>query len=261
MEEKKPYKTGNPALNAKAFEKFDEQSGPTSPIAATDRMTLQGTVNKCYLMLGTTALFAALTWHFAFASGSASTMIPFATIGGGIVGFILAMVIIFKQRLAPMLALFYAAFEGLFLGGISARYEADFPGIVMQTIGLTGGIFLALLLAYTSKVVRPSENFKLGLIAATGGIAILYVINMVLTFGFHMPIPMIHDSGIVGIGFSIIVVIVAAMNLVLDFDFIENGVEAGAPKYMEWYSAFGLMVTLIWLYLEILRLISKARSR
>ncbi|MBX9668126.1 MAG: Bax inhibitor-1/YccA family protein [Candidatus Obscuribacterales bacterium] len=262
MQEKKPYKTGNPALNAKTFDQFEDQDqlrrgGHGSGVETGGRMTLQGTVGKCYILLLTTSLFAGFTMHYAGASPQAA--MPLA-IGGGLIGFILALVIIFKQRTAPVLSMFYAAFEGLFLGGVSARYEADFPGIVMQTIGLTAGIFLALLFAYSSKLVRPSENFKLGLIAATGGIALLYVFNMIMTFGFHMPIPMIHDSGPIGIGFSIVVVIIAAMNLVLDFDFIESGVERGAPKYMEWYSAFGLLVTLVWLYMEILRLISKARK-
>jgi len=266
MEPKKPFKTGNPALNAKTFEQFDDKGHLANGAAGTaveggKPMTLQGTVNKCFMLLATTSLFAGVTWHFMFAAGKPTELVmPIAICGGAIVGFILALIMIFNQRTSPYLALFYAAFEGLFLGGVSAYYEAQMPGIVMQTVGLTGGIFAALLMAYTSKIVRPSENFKLGIIAATGGIALLYLFNAVLRFGFNMPIPMIHEGGLVGIGFSIFVVIIAALNLVLDFDFIETGVERGAPKYMEWYSAFGLLVTLVWLYLEILRLIYKARK-
>ena len=139
-------------------------------------------------------------------------------------------------------------------------FEMRFPGIVMQAVGLTFGTLAALLVAYRSGLIRATENFKLGVVAATGGIALLYLANIVMGF-FGKSMPFIHDSGWLGIGFSAVVVVIAALNLVLDFDFIENGVEQGAPKYMEWYAAFGLLVTLIWLYLEILRLLSKLQSR
>jgi len=146
------------------------------------------------------------------------------------------------------------------LGGISVYFEKTYPGIVKQAISLTFGTLFSLLLAYKSRLIRATENFKLGVVAATGGIAVLYLISMVMGF-FGARMPFIHESGPFGIGFSVFVVVIAALNLVLDFDFIENGAEAGAPKYMEWYGAFGLMVTLIWLYLEILRLLAKLRSR
>ena len=139
-------------------------------------------------------------------------------------------------------------------------FEARFPGIVMQAVGLTFGTLAALLMAYRSGLIRATENFKLGVVAATGGIFILYLVSFGMSF-FGKSIPFIHESGLMGIGFSAFVVVIAALNLVLDFDFIENGVEQGAPKYMEWYGAFGLMVTLVWLYLEILRLLSKLQSR
>jgi uncharacterized YccA/Bax inhibitor family protein len=154
----------------------------------------------------------------------------------------------------------YALLEGLFLGGISAIFEARYPGIVIQAVSLTFGTLLVLLVAYTSRVIRPSENFKLGIVAATGGIALIYMASFVLGL-FGVSMPYIHDNGLIGIGFSLFVVVIAALNLVLDFDFIENGASQGAPKYMEWYGAFGLMVTLIWLYIEILRLLAKLRSR
>ena len=154
----------------------------------------------------------------------------------------------------------YAALEGLALGGISLAFEARYPGIVMNAVGLTFGTLAALLLAYRSGLVRATENFKLGIFAATGGIALLYLVSMVMGF-FGKSIPFIHGSGLIGIGFSVFVVIIASLNLVLDFDFIETASRRGAPKYMEWYGAYGLMVTLVWLYLEILRLLSKINSR
>jgi uncharacterized YccA/Bax inhibitor family protein len=181
-------------------------------------------------------------------------------LGGSIGGLIVAIVTIFKKSWAGVTAPIYALLEGLVLGGISAIFEVQFPGIVLQAVSLTFGTLFCLLLAYTSGWIRATENFKLGVVAATGGIALIYLATFVLGF-FGINIPYIHDSGWIGIGFSLFVVIVAALNLVLDFDFIENGAAQGAPKYMEWYGAFGLMVTLIWLYLEILRLLAKLRSR
>jgi uncharacterized YccA/Bax inhibitor family protein len=150
--------------------------------------------------------------------------------------------------------------EGLVLGGLSALAEAQFQGIVIQAVALTFGTFLALLLAYKTRLIRATENFKAGVVAATGGILLIYLATIILGF-FGVQIPLIHQSGLVGIGFSVFVVIIAALNLVLDFDLVEQGAAAGAPKFMEWYAAFGLMVTLIWLYIEILRLLTKLRSR
>lgn len=150
--------------------------------------------------------------------------------------------------------------EGVFVGVISARYSALYDGIVLQAALLTLGILFALLFAYQSRLIQATENFKLGLVAATGGIAIVYLVSIVLSF-FGIQIPLIHESGLVGIGFSLVVVVIAALNLVLDFDFIEKGVAQGAPKYMEWQSALGLLVTIVWLYIEMLRLLSKLRSR
>lgn len=255
--EKKSYKTGNPALNERVF----EESRSSDPLAANEpAMTLGGAVTKSYLLLGTAMLSGGLTWHYAFAAPAGTAAILPWTGGAAIIGFILAMVIIFKKRLAPILSIFYAIFEGLFLGGLSAHYEASYPGIVMQGVGLTFAVFLALLLAYTSRIVQPTENFKLGIIAATGGVCLLYLFNLITSLFFHMPVPFLHDSGPIGIGVSIVIVIIAALNLVLDFDFIEQGVASRAPKYMEWYGAFGLLVTLVWLYMEVLRLISKVRK-
>jgi len=213
-------------------------------------MTLEGSVNKTGIGLFLLMISAYFTWN--------NTM-PGLMIFGAIGGFIVAIVTIFKKNWAPITVPIYAILEGLFLGGISQIFEKQFPGIVTQAIILTLGILGALLIAYKTKLIKPTENFKLGVSAATGGIFLVYLINFIMGF-FGSSIPMIHESGLMGIGFSIFVVIIAALNLVLDFDFIEQGAELGAPKYMEWYGAFGLMVTLIWLYLEILRLLAKLQS-
>jgi uncharacterized YccA/Bax inhibitor family protein len=179
---------------------------------------------------------------------------------GAIAGFVVAMITIFKQTWAPVTAPLYALLEGLVIGGASAIFEAQFPGIVIQAAALTLGTCLALLLAYKSRLIRATENFKLGVVAATGGIALFYLITLVLGF-FGIQMPLMYGNSWASIGFSLVVVVIAALNLVLDFDFIEQGAAQGAPKYMEWYGAFGLMVTLIWLYLEMLRLLAKLRSR
>jgi len=180
---------------------------------------------------------------------------------GGIGGLIVALVTVFKKTWAPVTAPLYAALEGLFVGAISAMFEARFPGIVMQAVMLTMGVLAALLMAYKSGLIKATENFKLGVVAATGGIALLYLVNIGMRlFGFD-GMGFIHEASTFGILFSVFVVIIAALNLVMDFDFIESGVDAGAPKYMEWYAGFGLVVTLVWLYLEILRLLAKLQSR
>jgi uncharacterized YccA/Bax inhibitor family protein len=197
------------------------------------------------------------TWNIFFENPSA--IMPWL-MGGLIGGLIVAMITIFKAEWSPITSPIYAILEGLAIGGISAMAEARFPGIVLQAVGLTFGTMFCLLFAYTSGIIRATENFKLGVVAATGGIFVVYLFTWILGF-FGVQIPFIHGSGLVGIGFSLFVVIIAALNLVLDFDFIESGVRGGAPKYMEWYGAFGLMVTLIWLYIEILRLLTKIQSR
>jgi uncharacterized YccA/Bax inhibitor family protein len=187
---------------------------------------------------------------------------PAILIGCGIGGFIVAIITVFKKEWAPITVPIYAILEGGALGGISFMYNSLYDGIVTNAIFLTVGILLSLLTAYRSGLIKPTENFKLGIVAATGGIAIVYLINFVMGFfGSSMGIMQIDNASPMSIGFSVIVVIIAALNLVLDFDFIEEASEKGAPKYMEWYGAFGLLVTLIWLYLEILRLLAKLNSR
>ena len=226
-------------------------------VRGEQQMTLQGTVNKTGILLFLTFATALYTWNMAMSQpGTAMTWM----IGGAIAGFVFAIITSFKPAWSPITGSLYALAEGLFLGGISAMYEKQFHGIALQAILLTGGTCLALLAAYSMRLIRATENFKLGIFAATGGIALVYLVSMVLGF-FGIQIPYIHESGLIGIGFSAVVVVIAALNLVLDFDFIENGCAQGAPKYMEWYAAFGLLVTLVWLYVEILRLLSKLARR
>ena len=221
-----------------------------------ERMTLGGTVNKTGLALFILLITATFVWN----RGAADPALPLWIMGGVIGGLIVAIATAFKKTWSPVTTPLYAAFEGLALGGISVVFEARYPGIVSQAVFLTFGTLAALLMAYRSGLVKATENFKLGIVAATGGIALVYLASFVLGF-FGISVPLIHSSGTWGILFSMFVVVIAALNLVLDFDFIETGVERGAPKYMEWYGAFGLLVTLVWLYLEILRLLAKLQSR
>lgn len=244
-------RTSNPALNSKVFTGF----GPT---ISSDTMTLQGTVNKAGILALLLMLGATWTWKILFSEGY-QALYPWL-IAGALGGFVVALVTVFKKEWSPFTAPLYAILEGLFLGGLSSMLEVRYPGIVIQAVGLTFGVFIALLLAYTTRVVKATENFKLGVFAATGGITVVYFISFIMGL-FGVQIPFIHSSGTIGILFSLFVVIVAALNLVLDFDFIENGAQAGVPKFMEWYAAFGLLVTLVWLYIEILRLLSKLRGR
>ena len=255
-------RSGNPALKESTF--LDLGSG-TVVSRDAGAMTLNGTVNKTGILLLLSVLTAAFAWTQSVVTGPDGTAMvaPGVTIyalGGAIGGFILAMVTVFKKTWSPVTAPLYALVEGFFLGAISAVFELKYPGIVFQAVVLTFGTLGALLAAYRSGLIRATENFKLGVVAATGGIALVYLVSMGLRL-FGKDIPLIHESGLVGIGFSLFVVVIAALNLVLDFDFIESGVEAGAPKYMEWYGAFGLMVTLVGLYIEFLRLLSKLNSR
>jgi uncharacterized YccA/Bax inhibitor family protein len=249
-------RSGNPVLGENTF--LDVGSGR---VVTRDgqTMTIGGTVNKTALLLAMVLITATYTWNLYSGPESVPGLMPYVW-GGAIGGFVLALITVFKKEWAPVTAPMYALVEGLFLGAVSAIFEAQFPGIVMQAVGLTFGTLASLLLAYKSGLIRATENFKLGVVAATGGIALLYLVNIGMRLMGFEGMGFIHDSGWLGIGFSAFVVVIAALNLVLDFDFIESGVEAGAPKSMEWYGAFGLMVTLIWLYLEILRLLSKLRG-
>lgn len=249
-------RTANPALNEKTFGDF----GGYATEDRSELMTLQGTVFKTGYLLVVLVAAGAFTWAKTYQAQAIEPVLPWL-IGGLIGGLVFALITVFKPTASPYTAPVYAACEGLALGAISAIFEQMYPGIVVQAVGLTFGTLGALLIAYTSRLIKPTENFKLGVVAATGGIMLLYLVSMVMNMFGGAGIGFIHSSGPFGIGFSVVVVIIAALNLVLDFDFIETGVERGAPKYMEWYAAFGLLVTLVWLYLEILRLLSKLRDR
>jgi len=250
-------KTSNPALGDKTFQ--DLANNQFGSLTDAGRMTLSGTVNKTGVLLLCVMATAAWTWHQFLVSGDMAAVAPLMILGM-IGGFICAMVTIFKKEWSPITAPIYALLEGLVLGGLSALMEVRYPGIAIQAVGLTFGTLFVLLLAYRSGMIQVTQKFRLGVVAATGGIMVFYLLQMLLGF-FGFQFTSINGSGFIGIGFSLIVVAVAALNLVLDFDFIERGVQYGAPKYMEWYGAFGIIVTLVWLYLEILRLLSKMRSR
>ena len=242
------FRSGNPALRADTF-----QTGVRT--LGGEAMTLDGAVNKTGIALVILIAGAALQWNHVFGD-----VAPLVMILGLFGGFVLALVTTFKKEWAPITTPLYAAFEGLLLGGISLTFEARYPGIVINAVGLTFGTLAALLVAYRAGFIRATENFKLGVFAATGGIALLYLVSMVLGL-FGVRLAFIHDGSPIGILFSLAVVAIAALNLVLDFDFIERGAAMGAPKYMEWYAAFGLLVTLVWLYLEMLRLLAKLQDR
>ncbi len=247
--------SGNPVLGSNTF--LDVGSGR---VLSTDgTMTVAGTVNKTGFLLVLVLVGAMYSWSRFAGPESAAALMPLA-LGGAIVGLILALVTVFKKTWAPILAPLYALAEGVFIGALSVIFEMRFPGIVLQAVGLTFGVMAAMLMTYRSGLIRATEKFKLGVVAATGGILLLYLANLVMGFFGHS-IDFINASSGLGIAFSVVVVVIAALNLILDFDLIESGANAGAPKYMEWYGAFALVVTLVWLYLEILRLLSKVQSR
>ncbi|KAF0169971.1 MAG: hypothetical protein FD161_4870 [Limisphaerales bacterium] len=240
-------RSSNPILKEGTFEGLGE---------STARMTINGTVTRTLILLALMVAAALFTWD-KVRGGDVQGAVPWM-LGGLIGGLVFCLITCFAKPASPFTAPIYAICEGLFLGALSAFMETRFPGIVLNAVLLTGGTLFGLLAAYRTGLIRATENFKLGVFAATVGIALVYLVSLVMNL-FGKNIPYIHDSGWIGIGFSLFVVVIAALNLVLDFDFIEQGEAAGAPKYMEWYAAFGLMVTLIWLYIEFLRLLAKLR--
>ena len=244
-------RTANPALKEKTFTGIRAGAGEAA-------MTLQGTATKSLVLVLLTVFSASFTWN-AVASGNVGILLP-ATLVGGIGGLIVGLITTFKPHVSPYTGPIYAVLEGLLLGGISAMYNARFNGLPAQAVALTFGVFIALLIVYRTGLIKATENFRLGVVAATGGIMVMYLISFVLGF-FGVRMNFLHDSSPLSIGISLVIVVVAALNLVLDFDFIEKGVEYRAPKYMEWYAAFGLLVTLVWLYLEMLRLLAKLQGR
>ena len=245
-------RSGNPALNKNSFKNLTVNKS-TGPILRDELMTIKGTVDKTAISL----LLMIASGYYTFSEQIVSLILP-----GALIGFIIAIFTIFRKQYAPLTVPLYALSQGLFLGGISFMYSQMIEGIVYNAILLTVAILLSLLLAYRSGIIKPTENLKLGIFAATGGILLFYLISIIASFfgtGFSVLDP--TNGSMTSILVSLFVVIIASLNLVLDFDFIEEASENGAPKYMEWYGAFGLLVTLVWLYLEILRLFLKINSR
>ena len=242
-----PIRSGNPVLSDTAFRGTAARTGESV-------MTIQGTVEKTLLALAILVVAAGYTWNQG--AGNAGGMMMLGVLGG----FAAAMATTFRPTWAPITTPIYAALEGFALGGISIAFETRYPGLVGQAVFLTFGTLGVLLVAYRAGVLRATDQFRRIIVAATGGIMVFYLASFVLGF-FGVGMPLIHGNGPLGIVFSLVVTAVAAFNLVLDFDFIERGADRGAPKYMEWYGAFGLLVTLVWLYMEMLRLLSKLQDR
>jgi uncharacterized YccA/Bax inhibitor family protein len=250
-------KSGNPTLTEKIFDTtpIDQQQGI---------MTARGAMNKFGFLFLMVIAGAGFTWHLYY-QGKGETMMPLMMLGvfGGL---ITAIVITFKRSWAPFLAPLYGLLEGLFLGAISAimneAFKAKYPGLVVQSVGLTLGVAVAMFLLYNSGIIKVTQRFRSVLFTATIGIGIFYLVTMVVRmFGVQMDFMMMGNGSLLGIGISLFVVIIAALNLIMDFDMIEQGAAMGAPKYMEWYCAFGLMVTIVWLYVEMLKLLSRFSRR
>ena len=244
----------NPVLNAKTFEKYAQAS------VAGETMTLEGTVNKAGFLLLLVVAAAAWPWYNFFSSGGTYNVMPLL-MGGALIGFATGLITTFAPSYAPLTAPIYAVCEGLALGSLSALLEQSYHGIVVQAVSLTFAVFAVMLLAYRAHLIRATQTFRTVVVVATCSIALLYLVDLGLIFFAGWNIPFIHQSGTIGILFSLFVVGLASLNLILDFAFIDEGVNSGAPKMLEWYGAFGLLVTLVWLYLEILRLLSKLRRR
>jgi len=241
--------SGNPALSEKVFRRY-------AVAADSEVMTVGGTVNKTFLLFLLLLASAAYVWNRFVTLGTGTGLMYVGFIGG----FILAMITAFKVQWSPYTAPVYAVFEGLALGGLSAFVEAMYPGIVMKAVALTFGVFFMMLFLYRSGIIKPTQRFTMGVVAATGGIALVYFVSWIASM-FGAQVGFLYGNSNFSIGLSLFIVVIAALNLVLDFAFIDQASAQGAPKFMEWYAAFGLMVTLVWLYIEILRLLSKLASR
>jgi len=228
-------------------------------LAATpaQAMTVRGTVLKTAILVLILLATAGYTWSQAAAGSTAAYGL---LVAGALGGFLIALVTIFVPKASPFTAPAYAALEGLVLGAISAVAEAAYPGVVIQAVGLSVGVLAVMLFVYGTGLIRATAKFKIGVVAATGAVCLVYLADIVLSF-FGTRLPFIHETGPLGIGFSLVVVAIAALNLILDFDFIEQGARQETPRYMEWYGGFSLLVTLVWMYLEILRLLAKVKSR
>ena len=250
------FKSGNPTLTQKMF---DKSLSIEADVQGT--MTVRGTINKFGFLMIMIIAGAAYNWHM-FEEGKQATVTTLMMVGifGGL---ITAIAISFKPNWAGYLSPLYGLLEGLFIGGISAILNAAFaekyPGLIIQAVGLTFGVAIAMFLLYNFRIIKATEKFKSVIFTATLGIGIFYLLTMLLNL-FGVTVSFMYDSSLLSIGISLFIVAIAALNLILDFDMIEQGAERGAPKFMEWYGAFGLLITLVWLYLEILRLLSKLGS-
>ncbi|WP_085507882.1 Bax inhibitor-1/YccA family protein [Thalassobacillus devorans] len=244
-------RTANPTLNDRTFNKQRAATGKRT-------MTVQGTVNRVFILLFLLMATAYYTWNLYAAGEPVGVYIWVGIIGS----LIFALITAFVPKAAPVTAPVYAALEGLFIGAISAQYASLYEGIVVQAALLTIMTLFGLLIIYKLRIIKVTKNFRMGVMAATLGIFLVYLVDIVLrVFTSSMQVPLLHESSLLGIGVSLFIVAIAALNLVLDFDFIERASNRGVPKHMEWYGAFGLVVTLVWLYIEMLRLLAKLRSR
>lgn len=247
-------RTENPTFNERTFDRLDPA------LAGGDTMTVNGAITRTVVLLFLAVLGASAVWSRAWADPF-DPMVMVAMIGGSIGGLIVAVVIFFKQVWAPILAPVYALVKGLALGGITALFERAYPGIAVQAVGLTALTLFFMLSLYRTGVIKVTQKFMAGVAAATLAVFGMYAVSMVLSLVTGSPLAMLHSNGPFGIAISLVIVAIAALNLVMDFHLIYEGERRGAPKYMEWYGAFALMVTLVWLYIEMLRLLSKLRGR
>ena len=254
------FNSKNPFLNNKSFSPTSasqkEEVHNTTVIDYNQDMTLSGTINKSFILFLLLTASATIIWWLTF--NGMNPLVP--AIGGAIVGFILVLISVFKPQYSGYLAPGYALFEGLFIGGISAIFETMYPGIVIQAVGATLVTFGVCLALYKYQIVKVTEQFKSVVVAATLAIATYYLVSWLFSM-FTSFVPVHYGNSMMSIGISVFVIVIAALNLFLDFDQIEKGVDRKLPKYMEWYGAMGLMITLVWLYIEFLRLLSKLSSR
>ena len=250
-------KSNNPFFKTKSYKENEEVTHNAVVIDYNQTMTVSGTMNKTFLMLILLIASAAITWSM---TNSGQNPIVF-TIGGAIIGLILVLVATFKPHLSGYLAPGYAIFEGLFIGGISAIFELRYPGIVIQAVSCTFVTFMVCLGLYKFEIVKVNDKFRSVVVAATLAIATYYLLSWIITLIFPSFQPVHYGNSMISIGISVFVIVIAALNLFLDFDQIETGVQQKMPKYMEWYGAMGLMITLVWLYIEFLRLLSKLSSK
>lgn len=242
--------SSNPMLKEDSFKNEATANGTIIERVNGDTMTVSGAVNKTLLLFSLLLITTALSYFMA------TTFLMWTGMIGGLVAVLVAS---FKPHTSPIAAPVYALFEGLFVGSVSFFFASAYDGIVMQAVALTFGTLLMMLLIYKSGLIKVTEKFRMGVVMATGAIMIFYVIAWIMSM-FGATMPLLHDNGVMGIGLSVVILGVAALNLLLDFDMFERGEREGAPVYMEWFAGMGLLVTLVWLYIEFLRLLSKLRD-